>query len=226
MKRDLVKWHFSDQAGSYSDESRKRIIPCFDDFYSIGPEQLSCAGEAPAILDVGAGTGLYSAYLLERYPGAHLTLIDFSAEMLDLAKRRFAGYANTSYILGDYGDYNFTDTYDIVISALSIHHMNEAEKVAFYKRVHDMLSPTGEFLNADIVKSESPILNEQYTKQWLAYVLQQEGGAVIHERVKNSMHLDDPSTVADQLQWIHDVGFSVADCVYRFRNFAVFYAKK
>jgi hypothetical protein len=40
------------------------------------------------------------------------------------------------------------------------------------------------------------------------------------------MSLDDPSPVGDQLDWMTAAGFSVADCLFKYNNFAVFYGKK
>lgn len=41
---------------------------------------------APTILDLGAGTGLYSSLILAKYSKAHITLIDLSEGMLEIAK--------------------------------------------------------------------------------------------------------------------------------------------
>jgi tRNA (cmo5U34)-methyltransferase len=32
----------------------------------------------PTVLDVGSGTGLFSSFILEKYPEANITLIDIS----------------------------------------------------------------------------------------------------------------------------------------------------
>jgi tRNA (cmo5U34)-methyltransferase len=225
-KKDIVKWNFSDIAHTYNDESRRRVIPGFDDFYGVGVAELRYEGDAPRVLDVGAGTGLYSAILLDRYPEARLTLIDFSGEMLEIARDRFSGRGNTEYILGDYTEHPFAEKYDIVISALSIHHLDAAAKMKFYKRAFDLLTPNGEFLNADQVVGLSPVLHERNMNLWLDFVagngMTDEG----IERLKRSMELDDPSTITEQISWLSEAGFSVADCIYQYRNFAVFYGAK
>ncbi|MDR1292427.1 MAG: class I SAM-dependent methyltransferase [Clostridiales Family XIII bacterium] len=225
-KKDMVKWNFSDIAHTYSDETRRRIIPCFDDFYGVGVPELSYEGDSPNILDVGAGTGLYSAMLLARYPKAKLTLIDFSENMLNIAKERFSGYENASFLLGDYTEYPFTDRYDIVVSALSIHHLDAAAKAGFYRQIFELLTPNGEFLNADQMVSPSPELQERHEKLWLDAVA--EGGMADTdiERIKQSMELDDPSTVTEQVSWLREAGFPIADCIYQYRNFAVLYGAK
>ena len=44
------------------DEQRKKFIPCFDDFYGVSVSVASVDTENPNILDIGAGTGLLSAF--------------------------------------------------------------------------------------------------------------------------------------------------------------------
>jgi tRNA (cmo5U34)-methyltransferase len=41
--------------------------------------------------------------------------------------------------------------------------------------------------------------------------------------MQQSMALDTPSMVEEQLNWFKNAGFSVADCVYKHMNFAVLY---
>jgi tRNA (cmo5U34)-methyltransferase len=226
MKKQQVKENFNDLSNSYVDANRRRIIPCFDDLYQTGIAILSCVGTKPRVLDLGAGTGLYSDFLVRRFPDASLTLIDFSEEMLKTAEDRFLGRDNTRYILGDYTTYKFDAPFDIVISALSIHHWNAKEKAGLYQRIHDLLVPGGEFLNTDEIISPYPRLQQRYEAIWFDYIRANGFSDADIERIKQSMELDDPSPVGDQLEWLKHVGFPEADCVYKYLNFAVFYARK
>jgi tRNA (cmo5U34)-methyltransferase len=58
---------------------------------------------------------------------------------------------------------------------------------------------------------------------WLSIV--KSGGLTDAEmaRMRQSMALDTPSTVEEQLNWF---GFSASDCVYKYMNFAVLYGYK
>jgi SAM-dependent methyltransferase len=52
------------------------------------------------VLDVGAGYGVVTEEVLAAFPGARVTLQDYSRAMLDQARRRLAGYADRlSYVL-------------------------------------------------------------------------------------------------------------------------------
>ena len=62
---------------------RRRLVPCFDEFYGTAVATLAMLpGEPARGLDLGAGTGLMSAAVLERYPDARIVLVDGAAEML------------------------------------------------------------------------------------------------------------------------------------------------
>jgi tRNA (cmo5U34)-methyltransferase len=227
-KTEQVKSNFDDlsRAGSYSDENRRRIIPRFDDFYTTGVKALSCEKAAPRVLDLGAGTGIYSGFVIERYPDAKLTLADFSEEMIALAKERFDGRADVDFVVGDYIELDFAARFDIVISALSIHHLNGEDKKALYRKICCLLAPDGEFLNADQVISPSPLLQNRYLALWAENAIENGFSGAEIERTKQSMSLDDPSTVGEQLDWLLEAGFSVADCLWKYINFAVIYAGK
>ena len=209
------------------DERRRLLIPSFDEFYNSGISVLSFKGDAPGILDIGAGTGIYSDFLLARYPKAKLTLIDFAENMLELAAKKFEDHKDTSFLLDDYYSHDYGDqTYDIIISALSIHHLDEYQKQSFYERLYSLIVPGGEFLNADIISSGSSKIDAVYDKLWTDWVTKNIGEGEYLERFKKSKDVDKPSPLSAQIEWLKNTGFSNVDCVFKYFNFAVFYANK
>jgi malonyl-CoA O-methyltransferase len=58
------------------------------------------AARVARLLDVGCGTGLSTALLLEAFPGAHALALDLAPGMLDEARRRLRG-RRVSYVLAD-----------------------------------------------------------------------------------------------------------------------------
>ncbi|NLO31144.1 MAG: class I SAM-dependent methyltransferase, partial [Methanosarcina mazei] len=91
-----IKRKFDAVSGKYDEQTRK-FIPCFDDFYGVSVSIASVDTENPDILDLGAGTGLLSAFLMEKYPEATFTLVDMSEKMLEIAKNRFRGNSKVKY---------------------------------------------------------------------------------------------------------------------------------
>ena len=223
---ERVRKQFNTLSEDY-DARRRLLIPCFDEFYNTGIDRLSFPGETPRVLDIGAGTGIFSESLLSRYPKAKLTLIDFAENMLDIAKSKFQDRADTLYVLDDYFTHDYgSETFDIVISALSIHHLDSDNKKIFYKNISGLLSDGGEFVNADIACSGDPEADAQDDALWTAFVADNLGEGEYLDRFMKSKDVDKPSPISDQLLWLREAGFPTAECTFKYLNFAVIYAKK
>jgi len=209
------------------DTQREYIIPEMRQFYSTAVWAAESGNPEPEILDIGAGTGLMSAYLLEKFPQAHLTLVDIAENMLDMARQRFAGRGNTRYVVSDYSTGDLGRPYDIACSALSIHHLAAEEKRLLFRRIFACLKPGGMFVNADQADGETPYFRERYLKYWNEFL---RGGPMTEaqhaEILKRRDTLDRNEKLSDQLAWLREAGFSDVDVVYRNRTFIVTVARK
>ncbi len=222
----VVKTVFNSIASVY-DDNRKKLIPCFDDLYSI-PISLICKNNNNKInvLDLGAGTGLLTFFLLGKYPNANVTLIDMAEDMLEIARQRFKDNGNIKYIIGDYSRYDFNETFDAVISAMSIHHLTDAEKQNLFKKIYNLLNPDGIFVNAEQVLGGTSELEAYYKKEWENTI---RSGGVSEEEIsswKKRLKLDRESTVEQQIQWLKEAGFFQVDCAYKYFKFAVIFGVK
>jgi tRNA (cmo5U34)-methyltransferase len=140
------------------DAVRRNLVPCFDAFYTSALDVIGdwAHGRVPValdVLDLGAGTGLFSAMVMARLPQARIHLIDVSDAMLAEARRRFAGVAasNVSLEVRDYSEGSLGGPWDLVMSALSIHHLEDGAKRSLFKRAFEALRPGGLFVNAEQV---------------------------------------------------------------------------
>ncbi|SEO47853.1 trans-aconitate 2-methyltransferase [Paenibacillus sp. OV219] len=216
---------FNETAAVY-DQQRRKLIPCFDDFYGVAASLADSQHEAPKILDLGAGTGLFASLLVQRYPNASLTLIDLADNMLDVARARFSGNPNVQYVCADYTNFVTPDSYDIIISGLSIHHLLDADKVQLYKNSWTNLRESGVLINADQVLGHTPFIDERYKSDWRGRVeasgLSGAEIAAAYERTK----LDRMTDLSSQLGWLTQAGFQDVDCVYKYYNFVVMFGRK
>ncbi|WP_208099060.1 class I SAM-dependent methyltransferase [Nostoc sp. 106C] len=176
---------------------------------------------------MGAGTGLYAGMVQAVFPNAEFTLLDLAAEMLEKAKSRFRKMGKSPRILiGDYVETDITGAYDLVISALSIHHLSDADKECLYQRIYNVLNPGGMFVNADQVLGKTPNLEKLYRQQWLNSVCAQ---GISNEELKAAqkrMQYDRMATLDIQLAWLEAAGFQDVDCWYKNFSFAVFGGRK
>lgn len=222
-----IKRAFDDAALRY-DAQRKFVIPQMEEFYRAAVwAAAGWDGECPKILDIGAGTGLLAALLLTRYPSAPITLLDFSEPMLEKARERFSGRNNVGYIVADYSNADIGGTYDLVCSALSIHHLTREDKEHLYRRIFDALNPAGVFVNADQVIGESPRIHKRFTEYWDDYV--RDGPLSPGEAAEIRMRrdtLDRNEHLGTQLDWLRESGFSDVDVIYKNRMFVVFTGRR
>lgn len=88
--------------------------------------RLKNTGRGP---DLGCGTGDMLELLAERYPGMALVGLDFSPNMLQVAKERLAGFANVSLEQGDAMHLGYADgSFDCVVSAFALRNMASCER--------------------------------------------------------------------------------------------------
>ena len=216
---------FDEDAENY-DKFRKLFIPCFDDFYNITTDFANSNKNNPIILDLGAGTGLLTKFLFERYPEAEFKLIDMAEEMLKVAEKRFKEHENFKYIIADYTKYPFKDSYDNIVSSLSIHHLEDIDKQKLYNKVYNALNEEGVFINADQVIGSSVNVDKDYQRKRIEKInefnLSEAQKNMVIERIK----FDKPATLENNLKWLRNCGFEDVDVPYKYYNFCIFFGKK
>jgi tRNA (cmo5U34)-methyltransferase len=155
---------------------------------------------ARRLLELGTGTGETALRVLGRHAGATLVGVDVSEDMLAAARQRLPA---ADLRVARLEDPLPAGPFDLVFSALAIHHLDGPGKADLFARVADVLAPGGRFTIGDVVVPADP------------------ADAV----TPLSPDYDLPSTVADQLTWLADAGFE-ASVVWTARDLAVISARR
>lgn len=216
---------FSEIAAQY-DGQRRYLIPCFDDFYTSCFPLLQRFAPFRRVLDIGAGTGLFSYFIYQQYPQASYTLTDLSAEMLSVAQKRFAGLDHFDFQVMDFSRDELPGGFDLVISGLAIHHLEDADKEALYGKVFRALNPGGLFVNADQVSGRTAGFDRVYKEHWRATIEASPLGREAVDKALERVKLDKFAPLELQLQMLTRAGFVETDCLYKSGNFVVFAAAK
>jgi tRNA (cmo5U34)-methyltransferase len=144
------------------------------------------------ILELGTGTGETARRVLRVHTHAHLHGIDDSEAMLDAARDVLAG-RDVRLEVARIEQPLPGGPFDLVVSALTVHHLDAEQKAALFARVAGALRPGGRFVLGDVVVPDNP------------------ADAVTPLRAGH----DKPSTVAEQLDWLGAAGF---DAQVRWRH--------
>lgn len=148
-------------------------------------ELVSATGSgARRILELGTGTGETASRLLARHPRASLVGIDESEPMLESARRALPA-DRVDLRVGRLEDPLPEGPFDLVASALCVHHLEGPGKADLFRRAHATLAPGARFVLGDVVVPADPA----------------------QARIELTPGFDRPSTVADQLKWLKEAGF-------------------
>ena len=149
------------------DIKRKNFIPCFDDYYENTTKLITSNIDVPKrVLDLGAGTGLLTYYWFKECKTTEYVLVDIAEEMLEISQKRFSGLDNISHQVMDYTKQLPDGKFDTIISALSIHHLDDVEKNKLFYRIYEVLPAGGIFVNYDQFCAGTPMMNRWFDLYW------------------------------------------------------------
>jgi len=213
----------------YYDQWIRKAVPGYDDIFAAALQLIPFRPDDPVrVLDLGAGTGLFSYQALDRCPKGRFVLWDVADRMLETARERFRDFPDQfSYVADDYRRLPETESFDLVISSLSIHHLSDDEKRDLFRRIHGVLTTPGMFINIDLVKGPTSFLEDLYNRDW--YDKMRQAGATqdeIESGIQRRNAYDRDAFMEDQLRWLREAGFTDSDCVYRNYKMGLFLGMK
>ena len=216
---------------SVYDPGIEAIVPRYDELHdAILNSPPHDRSEPIRVLELGAGTGGLTAKLLTRFPESTVLAADHSEQMLVEAERKLETFGDRVELAqGAFpDDYpTETDEFDLVVSSLAIHHLEEDEKKALFDAILAALKPGGWFINGDVVQFDAPHLEElsgDMIENWVRSKGWEE--ADFMDEWEASDDYDDPSTLTDQLLWLREAGFEAVTSIWQYYNFAVYGGQK
>ncbi|MEG4864569.1 MULTISPECIES: class I SAM-dependent methyltransferase [unclassified Microcoleus] len=221
MNLNYVREEFEQRAFDY-DSLIPRLIPHYREQQDLILQLIPFETNANIqVLDLGAGTGILSALILQAFPQAKVLAFDMAENMLKICQTNLSAFGKRLRLQqGNFAEDDFGSGYDLVVSGLAIHHLDSAGKQQLFHQLFQSMNPEGILLIRDIVTGATPKLTEQYEKLWRQYM--KASGEDDAAWFQNYLKEDIPSSVEEQTKWLAEAGFADAACHWRYLNFAVF----
>ena len=222
---EQVKQHFDAEAKIY-DETIIRLVPNYHEIIRALADGIAFGIDANfAVLDIGCGTGTISRSIADKFPQATFTLLDIAPNMIEIAKHKMSNRPGTEFVLSDFTHYGFpAGRFDVVVSSLALHHAEtDNDKINLYRRIFKSLRSGGQFLNADVMIAPTEHGNKLYLDRWIEFMRK----SVSEDEIRNKWLVtydeeDRPTTIANHLKWLEEVGFECVDVLWKYFTGAVY----
>lgn len=131
--------------------------------------------------------------------------------MVEAARERFRGVGGVEFAMHDLMEPlgRGQGRFDVVLSALAIHHLPDERKRTLFAEIFDILEPGGAFFNLDCVASPTA---ELHSLSQAAFGFDE----------RNQDPSDQPASLRSQLDWLRDAGFTQVDCHWKWLELSLF----
>jgi tRNA (cmo5U34)-methyltransferase len=170
---DAARWHTLEHARNWI-ERMDREKGNRDEELETLVSLMTLDIDAPIqILELGAGHGLLTRLVLERFPRSHVLALDLNPAMIEEGQRRLAPFGERmqyrQWDLAQPGWPGGSDgPFDAAISSLALHHLERQRKSQLAEQLFARLRPSGLFLNLDYVGAPTERLAERYEQSRLS----------------------------------------------------------
>jgi tRNA (cmo5U34)-methyltransferase len=221
----IAAYDLPSRVASY-DRDMELMHPNRSKMVDITLEIVSSEHSGPShALELGCGTGYFTKRFLENFPSFEVLAIDGAQAMVDLAKVRLGKLAErVDFKLGDFRNLPKLipgkTRVSVVFSSFALHHLNRAEKIDLIQQSIRFLEPGGWFINADIVKGESELIEKRIQEIRVQGILRKAAGK--DERFQNAQSIrqflrdleardrDQPQTLGEDLHICREAGLASA----------------
>lgn len=219
---------FYDQLSSQYSDLIKKCVPRYDELLHTMFLYLEPNFNPLRILDLGCGTGNLTQRILEQFSDAQIDVLDISAEILEESRQRFVNKSTINYLQADFKSMILTEgKYDLVMSSIAIHHVEDPFKLRLYKEVYQSLKKGGIFIFADQTRG---ITDEIYFKNIECWKKEAQKLGSTEENWNMWMAHQDAHDFHSPVSWhlenLKKAGFNEIDLLSKYLMWGVFWAKK
>lgn len=143
-----------------------------------------------SILDLGCGDSYMVSHALKKYHNIKYLGIDTSSNALEFSRKNLnSANIQASHINGDFLEElkKLDNSFDVIISGYSLHHLSTKDKEEFFTLLSEKLSKGGVFIFYDIEAKEEESLDQYksracvlYEKEWTKLNTHEIDNIVMH----------------------------------------------
>nr|MDE7365612.1 class I SAM-dependent methyltransferase [Ruminococcus sp.] len=131
-----------------------------------------------------------------------------------------------SYQIMDYSDKLPNGEFEVIFSALSIHHLDDKDKIELFSRIYTKLPNGGLFVNYDQFCAGQFEMNNWYNAYWES---QLENSGLTDKDIelwKERRKLDKECSLEEEIEMLRKCNFKNVKSVYSYQKFSVIVALK
>jgi len=241
--RQSVKAWDEDSSRTFLDYGRY-FVPERERQIGIVGELIPPPPAGALLVELCSGEGLLSRALLERFPACRMLALDGSAEMRARTRATCGAAADrltvAAFELAARDWRAFAEPPHAIVSSLAIHHLDGGEKRTLFRDMAAALASGGVLVIADIVRPPDARGLAAAAQQWdeavRARALALDGDLRAfaefqrlgwnYFRDPDGDPIDKPSSLAEQLAWLAEAGFTGVDAHWLLAGHAIFSGRK
>lgn len=210
--------HLGIKPGEY-DRAIATLIPYYLELIDAAAAAVDVvARTAPAVTDLGTGSGALAQRILSVRPKARLTGIDADGTMLAAATRRLRGQITT---IEDNFERAAIPRCDVVSASFALHHVpTSRRKAALYQRCFASLRPGGMLVSADCFLAATPKVQRHDRDAWLHHLARTYSPRKAENFLRTWAKEDVYFTLDQEIELLKQAGFAV-EVMWRKNSFAV-----
>lgn len=223
------QFEFDEEVASVFDDMISRSVPFYREVLDLVSDLVvKNTQEGDYVFDLGCSTATTLLEVFRKSPHAlRLIGIDSSKAMIERSERKARAYgAPIELLKADILEYTLPAC-QVVLSNYTLQFVRPLKREELVKKIYEALRPGGIFLFSEKVISEDKILDKQLIEEYYAFKKKQ--GYSELEIVQKREALENvlvPYSEEENRQMVKRCGFSHVETIFRWANFATFFARR
>ncbi|NPA03360.1 MAG: carboxy-S-adenosyl-L-methionine synthase CmoA [Epsilonproteobacteria bacterium] len=228
QKAITKQFEFDEEVATVFDDMIERSVPFYKENLKLIKELLiRNLPQGGVVYDLGSSTGSLLIDLALKRKDLKLVGIDNSLAMIKRAKRKAKAFGvEIEFFHQDILEYKF-NLADAFVSNYTLQFIRPLKREGFIKNISSSLKKGGVFIFSEKVISEDKKLNKELIDIYFEFKRSQ--GYSDFEIAQKREALENvliPFTLQENLEMVKNANFSYVEVIFRWANFATFFARK